>query len=83
MSLMLSESRCTWWKSKPKSRKIAIIHNNCEQELAAATYLASMVDWATLDYLREDQETNEVPKNWQVPEVDLRSKRQPVKSASE
>src|SRR5436190_12637610 len=52
-------------------------------ELAAATYSASVVDWATLDCLREDQETSEEPKNWQVPEVDLRSKRHPVKSASE
>src|SRR6266511_5097553 len=43
----------------------------------------SVVDWATLDCLREDQETSEEPKNWQVPEVDLRSKRHPAKSASE
>jgi hypothetical protein len=26
------------------------------------------VDWATLDCLREDKDTKEHPKNWQVPE---------------
>jgi hypothetical protein len=51
--------------------------------LVAATYLASVVDWATLDCLREDQETSEDPKNWQVTEVDFRSTRHPAKSASE
>ena len=83
MALVLSQSRGTWWKSKPKSRKVAIIQSNCEQHLATATYSASVVDTATLDYFREDHETNEVPKNWQVLEVDLRSKRQPAKSTSE
>jgi hypothetical protein len=41
------------------------------------------VDWATFDYLREDQDTKEDPKNWQVPEVDFLSNRHPAKSASE
>jgi hypothetical protein len=41
------------------------------------------VDSATLDYLREDQDTNEDPKNWQVPEVDFLSNQHPAKSASE
>ena len=34
-------------KSKPKSRKVAIIQSNCEQQLAATTYSASVVDRAT------------------------------------
>jgi hypothetical protein len=38
---------------------------------------------ATLDCLREDQDTGEEPKNWQVPEVDFLSNRHPAKSASE
>jgi hypothetical protein len=42
-----------------------------------------VVEWATLDCLRDDQSTNEEPKNWQVPEVDFLSTRQPAKSASE
>jgi hypothetical protein len=42
-----------------------------------------VVDWATLDYLREDQDTKEDPKNWQVLEVDFLSNRHPAKSASE
>jgi hypothetical protein len=41
------------------------------------------VDWATLNCLREDQDTKEDPKNWQVPEVDFLSNRHPTKSASE
>jgi hypothetical protein len=41
------------------------------------------VYWATLDCLREDQDTKEDPKNWQVPEVDFLSNRQPAKSTSE
>jgi hypothetical protein len=48
-----------------------------------ATYSASVVDWTTLDCLREDQETSEEPRNWQVPEVDFRSTRHPAKLASE
>jgi hypothetical protein len=32
-------------------------------KLVAATYSASAVDGATLDCLREDQETSEEPKN--------------------
>jgi hypothetical protein len=54
-----------------------------EQQLDAATYSTSVVDWATLDYLQEDQDTKEDPKNWQVPEVDFLSNGQPAKSASE
>jgi hypothetical protein len=41
------------------------------------------VDWATLGCLREDQDTKEDPKNWEVPEVDFLSNRHPAKSASE
>jgi hypothetical protein len=33
--------------------------------------------------LWEDHETNEDPRNWQEPEVDFLSTRQPAKSASE
>jgi hypothetical protein len=60
-----------------------VIQSSCEQQLAVVTYSASVVDWATLDCLREDQEASEDPKNWQVPEVDFRSRRHTAKSASE
>ena len=60
-------------KLSPKSLRVAFIQSNWEQQLAEATYSSSMVEVATLDCLREDQETREVPKKWQVPEVDLRS----------
>jgi hypothetical protein len=83
MALMLSHMRGTWEHSSPKSLSVYVIQSSCEQQLAAATYSASMVDWATLDCLREDQETSVEPKNWQVPEVDFLSTRHPVKSASE
>jgi hypothetical protein len=42
---------------------VYVIQMSWEQQLAAATYSASVVDWATLDYLREDQDTKEDPKN--------------------
>ncbi|WVZ90122.1 hypothetical protein U9M48_036452 [Paspalum notatum var. saurae] len=46
-------------------------------------YSASVVDKDTLACLREDHETREVPISWHVPEVDLRSIRQPAWSGSE
>jgi hypothetical protein len=83
MVLVLLQSRGTWWKSKPKFYKVAIIQSNYEQQLAEATNLASVVDWATLDFLCKEHETNEVPKNWRVLEVDLHCKQYPAKSAYE
>jgi hypothetical protein len=65
-----------------------VTHGVCNlKELRAitscATYFASVVDWATLNYLREDQDTKEKPKKWQVTEVDFLSNRHPAKSAFE
>jgi hypothetical protein len=82
MALVLSHMRGTWEHSSPKSLSMYVIQSSREKQLAAATYSAYVVDWATLDCLREDQETSE-PKNWQVPEVDFLSTRHPAKSASE
>jgi hypothetical protein len=82
MALVLSHMRGTWEHSSPKSLRVYVIQISGEQQLAAATYSASVVDWATLDCLREDQETSKEPKNSQVPEVDFRSTRHPAKSAS-
>jgi hypothetical protein len=42
-----------------------------------------MVDCATEDYFRADQQMREDPRKWQVPEVLFWSIPQPVKSASE
>jgi hypothetical protein len=67
MALVLSHMRGTWEHSSPKSLSVYVIQSSCEQQLAAPTYSAYVVDWATLDCLREDQETSEEPKNWQVP----------------
>jgi hypothetical protein len=64
IALVLSHMRGTWEHSSPKSLSVYVIQSSCEQQLVAATYSASVVDWATLDYLREDQETSEDPKNW-------------------
>jgi hypothetical protein len=82
-ALVLSHMRGTWEHSSPKSLNVYVIQSSYEQQLATWTYSASLVDWATLDCLREDQETSEDPKNWQVPGVDLLSTRHPAKSASE
>jgi hypothetical protein len=38
------------------------IERNCEQQLAADTYSASVVDYATEDYFREDQQMSEDPR---------------------
>jgi hypothetical protein len=83
MALVLSHMRGTREHSSPKSLSVYVIQSSCEQQLAVATYSASVVDWATLDCLWGDQETSEDPKNWQVPEVDFRSTWHPAKSASE
>jgi hypothetical protein len=83
MALMLSHMRGTWEHSSRKSLSVYVIQSSWEQQLAAATYSASMVDWATLDCLREDQETSEEPKNWQVSEVVFLSTKHPAKSAFE
>jgi hypothetical protein len=36
---------------------VYVIQRSWEQQLAAATYFSSVVDWATLDFLRKDQDT--------------------------
>jgi hypothetical protein len=83
MALVLSHWSGTWVYSSPKSLMVYVIQRSWEQQLAAAMYFASVVDWATLDYLWEDQDTKEDPKNWQVLEVDFLSNRHLAKSASE
>jgi hypothetical protein len=83
MALVMSHWSGTWVYSSPKSLMVYVIQRSWEQQLAAATYSASVVDWATLDCLQEDQDTKEDPKNWQVPEVDFLSNWHPAKSASE
>jgi hypothetical protein len=49
MALVLSHMRGTWEHSSPKSLSVYVIQSSCEQQLAASTYSASVVDWATLD----------------------------------
>jgi hypothetical protein len=44
MALMLSHMRGTWEHSSPKSLSMYVIQSSCEQQLAAATYSASVVD---------------------------------------
>jgi hypothetical protein len=83
MALVLSHWSGTWVYSSRTSLMVYEIQGSWEQQLAAATYSASVVDWATVDCLREDQDTKEEPKNWQVPEVDFLSNRHPAKSMSE
>jgi hypothetical protein len=82
MELMLSNMKGTWEHSSPKSLSVYVIQRSCEQQLATTTYSASVVDRATLDCLREDQEISEESKNWQVPEVDFRLTQHSAKLAS-
>jgi hypothetical protein len=63
MAMVLSHWSGTWVYSSPKSLMVYVIQRSREQQLAAATYSALVVDWATLDCLREDQDTKEDPKN--------------------
>jgi hypothetical protein len=58
---------------------VYVIQSSWDQQLAAATYSASMIDWATFDCLRDDQETSEEPRIWKVPEVDFWLTRHPAK----
>jgi hypothetical protein len=61
MALVLSHWSGTWVYSSPKSLMVYVIQRSWEQQLAAATY-SSVVDWAILNCLREDQDTKEDPK---------------------
>jgi hypothetical protein len=62
MALVLSHWSGTWVYCSPMSLMVYVIQRSWEQQLAAATYSASVVDWATLDCLREDHDTKEYPK---------------------
>jgi hypothetical protein len=44
MALVLSHMRGTWEYSSPKSLSVYVIQHSYEQQLAATTYLASVVD---------------------------------------
>jgi hypothetical protein len=44
MALVLSHMRGTWDHSSQKSLNVYVIQSSWEQQLAAATYLASVVD---------------------------------------
>jgi hypothetical protein len=50
MALVLSHMRGTLSNLTPKCLMVCTIQRICEQQLAAATYLASVVDCATEDY---------------------------------
>jgi hypothetical protein len=67
----------------PKSLMVCTIQRICKQQLAAVTYLASVEDCVIEDYFREDQQTREDPRKWQVPKMLFRSIPHPAKSASE
>jgi hypothetical protein len=83
MALVLSHMRRTLSNLTPKSLMVCTIQRICKQQLAAATYSTSVVDCATEDCFREEQQTREDPRKRQVSEVLFRSIPQPAKSASE
>jgi hypothetical protein len=55
MALVLSHMRGTLSNLTPKSLMVCTIQRIYEQQLAAATYSASVVDCTTEDCFREDQ----------------------------
>jgi hypothetical protein len=57
MALVLSHMREILLKFTPKYFMMCTIQRICEQQLAAATYSASVVDCATEDCFREDQQS--------------------------
>jgi hypothetical protein len=59
MALVLSHMRGTLSNLTPQSLMVCTIQRICEQQLAAATYSASVVDCATEDYFREDHQMRE------------------------
>jgi hypothetical protein len=63
ITLVLSHRSRTWVYSSPKSLRVYVIQRSWEQQLVATTYSASVVDWATLECLQEDQDTKEEPKD--------------------
>jgi hypothetical protein len=80
---VLSHMRGTLSNLTPKSLMVCTIQRIYEQQLAVAIYSASVMDCTIEDYFREDQQTREDLRKWQVPEVLFRSIPQPAKSASE
>ena len=71
IALTLSHRRGTLSKLTPKSFKCCLIHNSWAQQLAAAIYSDSAVDIDTQFCFLDDQHTKDLPRNWQVPEVDF------------
>jgi hypothetical protein len=62
MTLVLSHIKGTLSNLTLKSLMVCTIHGIWEQQLVAAKYSASMVDWATEDCFQEDQQTREDPR---------------------
>jgi hypothetical protein len=62
--LVLSYKTGTLSNLTPKSLIVCTIQRICEQQLAAATYSASVVDCATEDCFWEVQQMREDPRKW-------------------
>src|SRR5215216_2709556 len=82
IALLLSHRRGTLSQVTPYSFKVCLIHSNCAQKLAAATYSASVEESDTQFCFLEDQLTKERPRNWHPPEVDFLSTQSPSQSES-
>src|SRR5579883_1774766 len=83
IALSLSHKSGILLYSQPKSLKVCLIQSSWAQQAPVATYSASAVETATLFYFLELHDTKDRPRNWQVPDVLLRSTLQPAQSASE
>ena len=80
---VLSQKIDTLSNFNPKSQRVYFIQRIWAQQLATAIYSAFVVDKATEFCFLLNKKTNELPRNWQVPLVLLRSSKLPAKSTSE
>jgi len=68
-TLSLSHSNGTCSNLIPFSNKVSHIHSNCAQHLPANMYSTSVIHNATEFCFFEDHDTNDIPRNWHVPDV--------------
>jgi hypothetical protein len=69
MALSFSHKSGTLLNLQPKSLKVSLIQSSWAQQASAATYSASAVERATEFCFLELQDTKDLPRNWQVPDV--------------
>jgi hypothetical protein len=69
IALSLSHRSGTLLRLKPMSRRVCLIQSSYAQHWPATTYSASAMDRATNVCFLELQDSKDLPRNWQVPDV--------------